>query len=141
MARTTAPDVTAALGGNYDGTTTLTGFITRASLLVDRVAACATAKGEAMTAAELTEMETLLAAHYYQAADEGYTSRSTADASGSFKGQFGKGLEATRYGQDALSLDFAGCLRAIAGPDGRKSAGGFWLGKPPSEQTPYTQRN
>jgi hypothetical protein len=88
------------------------------------------------TTAELVER--WLAAHYYQAQDKGFESKSTGVSSGSFQGQKGStGLETTEYGKRALLLDWTGCLEAL---DKRKFAGGQWLGKPPSVQIPYSQR-
>ena len=136
--RTTEIDVQDSLQGNYRPGANLIPFIRRANLFVARVNTCATAKGYTLSAAELKEIETLMACHYYQSADPGYASRNTEGAGGSFEGQTGKGLERTRYGQDAMSLDPSGCVRAVATG---AVASGTWLGRRPSEQTDYVDRD
>lgn len=140
MARTTNLAVQKLLlpGGDYDGKSDLSPFVETANALVTRVDACATRKGVTLSATELELVERWLAAHCYQQSDKGYQSRSTKGKSGSFHGQWGKNLENTNYGQMALSLDPSGCLAALAQ---RQRAGGYWLGKAPSEQTPYDQRD
>lgn len=143
MARTTSDLVQGVLGDEYGlnaagSSPSLTPYIRAANLMVTRVAACATLKNITLSTDELTEIETWLAAHMYQCADPGYTSRSTDKASGSFTGQFGLGLDGTRFGQMAQSLDPSGCLAALSK---RQYAGGTWLGKAPSEQTDYEQRD
>lgn len=142
MARTDADLVKAVLapGNDYDlaNAPSLTRFITTANLVTSRVAACATAKDIALSTEELTEIETWLAAHYYAMSDQTYASKTTGGQSASFHGQTGKRLEATKYGQTALDLDYSGCLSAISL---RAFASSKWLGKNPSDQIPYTQRS
>lgn len=109
MARTTSVEVEGILGGNYDGSSSLTRYINAAHAITNWIAnVCDTA--DVNDEDQLTLIETWLAAHYYQAMDPGYTSKSTGGASGSFKGQTAKYFEATDYGQRALELDLAGCL-------------------------------
>lgn len=124
--------------GDYDGTTDLDPFIVAASIMIDRVEACATAKEYTLSSTELEIIERWLAAHMYQMSDQGYTSKSTGGASASFMGQTGMYLEGTKYGQMALMLDTSGCLHAISK---RQVATGFWLGTPPSSQTDYEDRD
>lgn len=138
MARTNAGLVEGVLRRNYDGKAPLDVFIRGATLIVDRVAACAAAKGQALTAEELKEIETWLSAHAYQLVDKGFSSKNTGGASASYQGQTGMSLDATFYGQYAKMLDASGCLDAL---DKNKIATGFWLGKPPSEQTDYRDRD
>lgn len=145
MARTTATAVKDVLrlgteGGDYDDVNnpSLTPYIDSVSLFVTRVAACATAKGKTLNAAELEMIERWLAAHAYALSDQTYASSSAGGASASFHGQTGKGLESTRYGQHAMDIDYSGCVRAVSM---KKTAGGFWLGKPPSDQIDYDQRD
>ena len=133
-------------GGDYDANPevgsapSLTPFIDTANVVVTRVAACALRKGITLSAAELELIERWLAALYYCQSDKPYASRSTAGASGSFHGQTGMYLTSTLYGQTALNIDSSGCLDAIAnGP--RKTATASWLGKAPSEQTDYMDRD
>lgn len=131
---------TLAPGNDYDlvNNPSLTRFIKIASLIVDRVDSCATDRGFTMTSDELLEIETWLAAHYYCMSDATYQSRSTASASGSFRGQTTMHMEATLYGQSAIDADYSGCLAAI---NKRAFAGVDWLGKVPSDQIPYRDRD
>lgn len=138
MARTTSAAVIELLGDDYNGTTVLTGFISTANVLVTRVAACAAAKGITLTAEELELMERWLSAHFYQQSDKGYSQRATLGASGTFGGKTDMGLNSTMYGQSAMTMDPSGCLAAITM---RKTAGLLWLGKPPSDQIPYQNRD
>lgn len=126
-------------GAREDGTTpSLTPFIDTAAAIVDRVEACAILKSKTLTATELELVERWLAAHFYAVSDKPYASRSTSGASGSFHGQTGMYLEATLYGQTAMRVDYSGCLAAL---NKRATAGAMWLGKPPSEQIAYVDRD
>ena len=138
MARVTSATVESLLADNYDGSTDLDQFIGLATRMVDRLVTCAALKSVTFSTDELADIEKLLAAHFYQMSDEGYTSKSTGKASGSFKGQFADGLKRTTYGQSALILDPSGCLAAAS--SGAR-AGGTWLGKPKSDQLDYDERN
>lgn len=144
MARTTADAVKALMapGGDYDLILEpdLTPFIDTASSVVDDVAECAANKGKTLSATKLELIERWLAAHFYQQSDQGYTQRSTLRASGSFQGKTEMYLESTKYGQTASNLDPSRCLDVIANGT-RKVAGGFWLGKPKSEQINYEDRD
>lgn len=141
MARTDSDMVKAVMlpGKDYDTDVnpSLTRFIAMATALTDRVNTCATGRGITLTTSELLEIETLLAAHFYQASDQGYTNRSTKGASGAFHGQTGMRLEGTKYGQAALTMDISGCLGSL----GKTRARGAWLGRAPSEQTDYEDRD
>lgn len=146
MARTTSAAVQAILLGEYGQTIyetspDLTPFIETASAIVDDVVECSESNDRTTldsTRAELVER--WLAAHFYQQADPGYQSKSTGGASGSFLGRTDMYIESTRYGQTAVRLDKSGCLETLAGKE-KKKAGAVWLGLPPSEQTPYYQRD
>lgn len=138
MARTTSASVQDILGNNYDGSTSLTPFIDTATAIVDRVETCAADRDKALTDAELELIERWLAAHCYQQMDQGYASKSTDGAGASFHGQTGMHLESTKYGQMALRLDWSGCLTAIGS---RQTARMAWLGKAPSAQTDYVNRD
>lgn len=140
MARTTATLVKDVLGSEYDGQKSLTPYVRWANLVTSRVYTCAYDRGVTLSDSELTEIETWLAAHAYQQADPGYQSRSENGASGSFRGQTGMYLESTLFGQTAVMLDNSGCLKAI-GSGSAVYATGEWLGLPPSEQTPYYERD
>lgn len=143
MARTSAAAVKLLLMDDYgpreDGSLPdLAPFIDTASLLVDRVATCATAKGKTLSTTELELVERWLAAHCYAMADQPYSSRSTQGASGSFQGQTGMALDGTKYGQTAQMVDVSGCLAALGK---RQAASMAWLGKVPSEQIDYLDRD
>ncbi len=138
MARTTPDLVQALLQNDYGPGVDLEPFIDTATLIVSRVASCATLKGLGLSATELEMIERWLAAHFYVMSDQVLASKSTNGASGSFQGQTGMSLESSKYGQAAMNVDYSGCLTAIAK---RQFAGGFWIGKRPSEQIPYQQRN
>ena len=131
---------------------TLKAFIAQAVGLTDRAVACAIAKGQSLTTTITLEdgstttlaalIEAQLAAHFYKyARDRQLSQKSTAGASGSYSGQTAMYLEGTTYGQSALSLDISGCLQAIAMGQQNKKARGSWLGKRPSEQTAYADRD
>ena len=141
--RTKEQDVKDVLGDNYgakrDGSLpSVRIFIKGASIIVDQMLACASRKGRTVTTAEAEYIECLMAAHLYMMSDKAYASRSTVQASASFQGQTGMGFESTDYGQQAMRVDPSGCLANI---DKRQVAGGAWLGKPPSEQIPYEDRD
>jgi hypothetical protein len=126
--RTSATLVASVLGGNYDGGTPLGPFIDSASVLIDQMLECAAAQGIVHTPRELELIERWLAAWAYTQMDPLYTSRSTADASGSFAER--------DYQQMAIALDKSGCLAdllippAAGGPAGKVTVGGAWLGTP-----------
>lgn len=140
MARTTSAAVKLVLQDDYDSANepSLVPFLDTATAMVDRVATCATRKSWTLSAAELELIERWLAAHFYCQGDPSYVSRSTAGASGNFTGQFGMGLDGTRYGQQAQAIDTSGCLAALAK---RRVAGGAWLGKTDREKLTWDQRN
>lgn len=132
--RTNTTAVAEELGYNYapaDGKR-LDRWIRKANSVVDRVVTCATAKGFTHTATELAEMENSLACYFYTLMDPMYSSKSTSGASGSFL------ADAENYLKMAKALDGSGCLAAImAGA----RAGATWMGRAPSAQTPYAQRD
>lgn len=147
MARTTSAAVALVLGdssthekaaGDYDGVRDLSPFIETASALVDDVVDCASEKDITISDTRAELIERWLAAHAYALSDQTYKSKSTDSASASFHGETGKGIESTKYGQMALSLDPSGCLKEL-------SAGVrvemIWGGKPVSEQIAYEDRD
>ena len=114
-------------GKDYNGTSSLKIPIRVAKRLVAKAAAKAAAASAPMDS-ETQELMTLyLAAHTYCASDQQLASRSTAGRSGTFTGQTGKGLEATKYGMAALSLDDGGFLQAVTATDA-VIVDGFWMG-------------
>lgn len=142
--RTTSAAVRALLepGKAYDtvDSPSLTPFIDAASAMIDDVNECATADGVTLGDTRLELIERWLAAHFYVMSDQAYTSEGTEGASASYQGQTAMFLTASKYGQMAMRLDKSGCLEAVGGAE-RKVASGFWLGKPPSGQTPYRNRD
>ncbi len=140
MARVVDADVVAILGNHYDSAAapSLTPFITPATLLVDRIHKYDT--NSLLDDASLAEIEKYLAAHFYALQDQILQSKGTNRASGSFQGQTGKGLDGTQYGQMAKVLDETGYLARMDQPQRPKASLG-WLGKRPSEQTDYEDRD
>lgn len=141
MPRTTAAKVQGVLQGDYDaeGAPSLTPFIETATSLTDEVATKAAAKGVSLGSARLELIERWLAAHFYAVSDQPFASNVTKGAEAVYQGKTGMGLESRFYGQHAMLLDTSGVLRAMNSPAGRASAA--WLGKAPSEQTDYDQRD
>lgn len=125
-------------GGDYNGTTSLLPYIATANVMVSRAATCATNKGVTLTATELELMERWLAAHFYVCSDQTLAEETTERAKGVYHGSTGLYLDSSRYGQTAQSLDVSGCLAAIGK---RQRVGVKWLGKRPSDQTDYVDRD
>lgn len=140
--RTSTEKVKEILGKNYDtsdsGNRPLAQFMQAANLLTTRVAAAASAKGLPLSATELESIESWLTAHYYNCSDPAFKSRAVMGVSATYQGQTGIGLESSLYGQAALEIDYSGSLRNI---NKQQRAGMNWLGKAPSEQIDYTDRD
>lgn len=118
---------------------TLDPHIDFAAVMITDLVDCLIAKEGAVSysAAKLQVIETLLACHSYCMSDQTYSNKATGGASGTFHGQTGKYLEATKYGQQALLLDTAGCL-----PRGTPViAEAWWGGLDTQDQTDYDDRN
>lgn len=125
-----------------DITISLYPFIRAASALVDRVETMDT--DDLLTAAQLQDVETWLAAHFYAHRDQLYQSKNTERAGATFQGQTGMGLNSTQYGRTAMTLDVSrglAKLDAEVGTGGKRKAGMMWLGKPPSTQIAYEDRD
>jgi hypothetical protein len=141
--RTTADNVKAILVNHYDlsNSPDLTAFIATANVLTDQVDACDT--NNSLDATELELIERYLAAHFYAHSDQIAKSRTTGDASISFQGTTGKGLDSTQYGQTAMLLDETGCLtrKNTQMIEGKKRATVTWMGKTKSAQTNYVDRD
>ena len=112
-------------------------FITTANAITDRVAAKDSAN--VLSAAILLEIERYLAAHFYEHRDPQYSMKKTERAEAIFQGQFGMGLQSSKWGQTAILLDETGFLASLN--RGRLPASVEWTGLPPSEQTDYLDRN
>jgi hypothetical protein len=106
--------------------------------MVDEVVTCAASRSVTLSSTLLELIERWLAAHFYAQSDQLYQSKNTGGAGASFQGQTAMGLSNTSYGQQAKMLDISGCLAAF---DKGTQARMYWLGKPPSSQIPYSQRN
>lgn len=134
MARTSEGKVKEILGDDYDSLTprSLRPFVTGAGLITDRLSVAATAADEAITAAELTEVEGWVAAYLYTKSDRLYTSRSTLGASGSWL------LKENPYLEGAKALDPTGLLASVLST---QRADGFWIGKDLPERLSYDDRN
>lgn len=134
------PDlVKGVLGRNYDKRVELQPFCQAAAMLVGRVEGIVEAG--TFTEEELTLLETWLAAHFYQASDPGWASRSTSGRSGSREGQTGMHLELTRYGQMAMDLDTTNTLRDINAGNGEVEVQCFSNHTPASEVRSFHERN
>jgi len=134
--RATIYDVQAVL--ETDSDIDLYPYIKVASVLTDKVEECATDRSAALNDEQLHDIETYLAAHLYALRDPQYSSKSTQSASASFQGQTAMKLDYTPFGQMAQVLDTSGCLSAY---NVGARARAVWLGKPPSEQTDYEDRD
>ena len=149
--RTTIVKVKQTLTNDWDPKQNLQPFIDKAVMLTDKAVACALAKSLTLTADVVTDagttnaatmIETELAAHFYKyARDRQINSRGEGGVSHSYSGQTAMYLEGTTYGQNALSLDHSGCLQALAMGQQSKKARGTWLGRRPSQQTVYSDRD
>jgi hypothetical protein len=122
---------------NVDDDIPLTGFIRAASALTDHVAS----KDESslLNSTLLQEIESWLAAHMYSHRDQMYAQKHAGKSGGVFQGMTGMRLDSTQYGQTAMMLDVSGTLASLS--RGRHKASLAWLGKPPSEQTDYDDRD
>lgn len=142
--RTTATAVKAILLNQFDlsNDPSLTAFIDAAAIIIKRVETC---DSDSILDEDDKEMiERWLAAHLYAHADQLMKSKTTGDASASFQGTTGMGLESTQYGQTAMTLDASGCLSEINRLDsqgGTVTCGATWLGKPVSSQIDYGDRD
>lgn len=106
-------------------------FILNANVLIERVKTKATANGTALTENELTVLETYVAAHLYFLRYPKVAELNQGKIKAKFQvGQLGKGLEASYWGQYALSLDHSGTLAAVTGSSnaGVQHVEGSWLG-------------
>ena len=125
-------------GARRDGTLPdLTPYIETASSVTDDVVVYAAAKGITLNVIKLELIERWLGAHFYVMSDQPYLEKETMQARAKYQGTTGMMLKASKYGQTALLLDTSGTLATM---EERKVAGAFWLGKVPSEQLDYYER-
>lgn len=90
---------------------TVEAHITVANLTVTRVLGASNLSAEI-----LKEIERWLAAHFVAVQDRRRSSTSTGDASDSYDGQTGMGLDFTAYGQQVKLLDPTGLLASAGKP-------------------------
>lgn len=130
MARTTEEELQAVVEVSGTGIDLLL-FIDAASILVDKVSACATERGHTLTSAQLRHIETYIAAYLYTAKDPRYKSKRTERAAATFT--------VPDYWEIARRLDTSGCLDLF----GREQhyVDFQWLGKAPSDQIDYENRD
>lgn len=147
MPRTTAEAVITVLGADYgplpDGTLPegqILAAIDEANLLTTQVRAHAITYREVTIDATTLEMiERLLAAHNYAMSDQPLATKSNGRSSATFQGTTSAfGIKGTKYGQRAISTDYTRVLAAM--DEGRVAVTG-WLGKAPSEQIDYSDRD
>jgi len=135
MARVGEDDVRATV--DSDITINIAPFIEAATVLMSRVQTCATDRNHTLTADEIRVITTYLAAHFYAIRDPQYASVRTERAAAKFQGKTAMGLKYTPWGQVAVDMDVSGCLKELDGPKARLQ----WLGKAPSDQTDYVDRD
>ena len=117
--RVTAQEVKHLVPDTDIDVTDLKLFIEIANLIVEENLVAAT---PIMSAARLTKIELMLAAHYLVVADEkgSLTSQTTGEATESHHRKTFEGLKMTRWGQQAISMDTTDTLADMAGTDGVK---------------------
>lgn len=141
MARTTKEAVEAVLMADFgpkpDGTLPdLTPFIDTANAFTTQVYNNArTYRSVTLSSTTLELIERWLAAHFYVMSDQPLQSKS--GGGGSFQ-NLGVGVKGSKYGQVAITCDYT---RTLAAMDEGRIAVTSWLGKAPSEQIPYSDRN
>lgn len=135
MARTTPAKVEGVLNRDYDyaNRPNLVPYIDTANSVTSRLIAKASENGYSIDSTTAELIERWLAAHYYTRSDATHTSRNNMGASASFAR---KGDE---YKQTAIDLDPSGILAGLV--SGLMPVTAFWLGKPPSEQIDYQDRD
>lgn len=130
--RTTEGEVKSLLQRNYDAKNkpNLAVRIRMANSLVNQLATRSAANGSPLPADTLKLIEANLAAHFYCTADPMAQSENFGGASASY--------DKRSFLEDAKALDWTGTLTGMLNP---KKISIGWLGKAPSEQIPYWQRD
>lgn len=121
MPRTSELSVAEILLEDLSSGDSLVAFIDTASALVTEVCA---PQGYSDTILEL--IERWLAAHFYCIAKPQVVSEKVGQGENTFQQKVDLNLNQTRYGQQALILDYKGSLSEIS--EGKIRAGLFWLG-------------
>lgn len=143
MPRVTESAVKAILdpGEDCDDIALLTPFLEAASTLVDSVVSVGATHGRlglTLSTKQQAQLETWLAAAMYCFSDQQVQSQNAGGANVTYSGNGGEFLETNRYGRMACMIDVTRVLKPLV--EGRV-AGFAWLGKVPSNQIPYSQRN
>lgn len=144
MARTNPDLVKDVLAPGHDYDTleapSLDPFIEAANELVSWCVTNAGAYGRtALTAALAAKVETWLAAGLYKLSDQQLASSQAGRSSGQFRGGSGQQMsDQNQYLRAACAMDVSRMLGPLLNG---AVAGAVWLGKPVSEQTPYSERN
>lgn len=135
MARTTQARVVGVLNRDYDyvNNPLMDPYISAANTIVSNLVTEAGAQGVGISSAQAEEVETWVAAYLYTVSDAVHTSRSNAGASASFLR-----TQENSYLAAAKMIDPTGLLQEVLSPNRVR---GFWLGRPPSEQTDYVDRD
>jgi len=109
MARTTAAEVMEIMPDTSLTTIQITPFVDIASaILTDHLSSCG------LSETELTEIERWLAAHLIATtAERQLKSQKVGEASVTYQGVFGAGLNSTTYGQMVMMLDSCGILAQL----------------------------
>lgn len=87
------------------------GYIEAASTVLDEVFA-----GVTISSTMLTEIERWLTAHFISSTKERQAKKEGAGGAFiEYAGEYEMGLQSTSYGQNAMTLDYTGTLRGLAG--------------------------
>lgn len=130
MARTTTSAVQQVLGQNYNGSSSLIPYIDSAYAVVSRLLIAASAQSISIGDTDAELVERWLAAHYYTVMDPLYIEKETGRARGKWKERC--------YLDVAKQMDPSGLLGGIVAAHKIRVT---WLGKPPSEQVDYEDRD
>ena len=136
-ARITEAQVQAILQDDFTSGDNLDSYVSLASNVVDDLDTADT--GGVLSDATLVLIEAWLAAHYYTVQNHQLKSEKTGDVAGEYAGMYEMGLKSSKYGQTAIELDRTGFLRKMQ--KGSVKAGVSWLGKVPSAQIDYVDRD
>ena len=142
MARANDADVRPII--DDDVSISMAPFIAAANALTDYVDSCDVDND--LSTVQLLQIEIWLSAHFYAHRDQQYASKITERAEAIFQvGRQGEGsLDTTQWGRTAMILDVTGCLARLndeVKTGGKKKVGLTWLGKAPSDQISYRDRD
>lgn len=138
MARTNQGLVRGILDKDYNGTTPLKPFIDTASIQVDNLVSYAESRSIDIQDSTLEMIERWLSAHAYVTTDQVTSEETIGQARAKYQGQTGLGLDNSKYGQMAKSLDPTGYLKSLDKIKVTKKI--VWGGKSIKNQIPYEQK-